>query len=166
MTYTWHTVDGRMAELCDECGFDARELVDGADEAARLDAAYAALERMLDHPDAGRRPAPETWSAREYVDHTVEVSGVILEWVSTTAGGTPPATPTDLAGCRRVVDEVVPPLAPAQRAAVLHDTYPHPVTVEWLVRHLLHDTEHHVLDLRRGYARLGMADHPEVSFRG
>jgi hypothetical protein len=36
------------------------------------------------------------------------------------------------------------------------------VTVEWIVRHLLHDVEHHVLDIGRGYARLALADHPVV----
>lgn len=165
MTYTWHAVDGRLAELCDECGFDARELVDGTDETARLDAAYANLERLLDHPDADRRPAPETWSAREYVDHTVEVTGGLLDWACATAGVQGPPPPDDLAGCRRAVSTVVPSLTNEQRAEVLHDTYPQPVTVEWLVRHLLHDTEHHVLDLRRGYARLAMAELPEVPFR-
>jgi hypothetical protein len=166
MTYTWHDVDGRMAELCDECGFDARELTGGEDEAARLDTAYADLERLLDHPDAGRRPAPETWSAREYVDHCVEVAGALLEFACSTAGAATPEPPADLAGCRRAVADVIPPLTTAQRAEVLADTYPQPVTVEWLIRHLLHDTEHHVLDLRRGYAKLAMADFREVPFGG
>ena len=166
MTYTWHDIEDRMVELCDECGFDARELTGGSDEAARLDAAYADLQRLLDHPDAGRRPAPETWSAREYVDHCVEVTGVILEWACSTAGATPPEHPGDLAGCRSAVAGSVPAFTTAQRAEVLPDTYPQPVTVEWLVRHLLHDTEHHVLDVRRGYATLAMGDFPEVSFRG
>jgi hypothetical protein len=61
---------------------------------------------------------------------------------------------------------VVPAFTTTQRAEVLRDTYPQPVTVEWLVRHLLHDTEHHVLDVRRGYATLAMGDFPEVSFAG
>ena len=166
MTYTWHVIEGRTTELCDECGFDARELTGGEDEAARLGTAYAALDRLLDHPDAGRRPASETWSAREYVDHCVEVAGALLEFASTTAGTTPPEPPADLAGCRRTVAEVVPAWTTAQRAEVLHGAYAQPVTVEWLVRHLLHDTEHHVLDVRRGYATLAMRDFPEVSFRG
>lgn len=165
MTYTWHDIEGRMVELCDECGFDARELAGGEDEAARLDAAYATLQRLLDHPDACRRPAPETWSAQEYVDHTVEVTGDLLQWACTTAGITRPEPPTDLAGCRRAAAEVVPAFTAAGRAEVLPDAYPQPVTVEWLVRHLLHDTEHHVLDVRRGYAKLAMSDSPEISFR-
>ena len=146
MSYQWHVIDGRMAELCDECGFDARDLSGGEDESARLDVAYAELERLLDHPDADRRPAPETWSAREYADHCVEVAGELLKWACTTAAARPPEHPDDLGGCRRAVADSVPALTTAQRAEVLPDVYAQPVTVEWLVRHLLHDTEHHVLD--------------------
>jgi hypothetical protein len=43
---------------------------------------------------------------------------------------------------------------------VLSGAYPFDVTVDWIVQHLLHDLEHHALDVRRGYARLAMADHP------
>lgn len=154
-----------MVELCDECGFDARELSGNQDDQQRLDAAYAELERLLDSSDADRRPAAETWSAREYVDHCVEVSAVILGWVADLTDGGSPGVLSNVAACRLAVADVVPRLTDAQRAAVLHGRYPQPVTVEWLLRHLLHDTEHHVLDLRRGYALLGMADHPQVPFR-
>jgi hypothetical protein len=164
VTYTWHDIDGRMAELCDECGFDARELTGGEEEAARLDTAYAALERLLEHRDAARRPAHETWSAHEYVDHCIEVAGVLLEWACTTAGTAAAPHPSDLAGCRSVAADVVPSFTRAQRAEVLPHAYRQPVTVEWLIRHLLHDTEHHVLDLRRGYAKLAMTDFREIPF--
>lgn len=170
MTYTWHSVEGRMAEICDQCGFDARELTGNADEAERLDAAYASLERLLDHPDAGRRPAEETWSAREYVEHCVEVGDVMLGWVADLARGdapwtTPTGTLADLADLRRAVASVVPGLTDEQRGRVLVGEYRQDVSVEWLLRHLLHDTEHHVLDVRCGHAALARADLPEVSFR-
>lgn len=165
MTYTWHDIDGRMTELCDECGFDARELTGGDHEAARLDAAYAELERLLEHPDADRKPSPETWSAREYVDHCIEVAGALLEWASETAGAGPVTPPRDLAECRQAVAATVPTYTETQRARIREGEYKQPVTVEWLIRHLLHDTEHHVLDLRRNYAGMGRADLPEISFR-
>lgn len=165
MTYTWHDIDGRMAELCDECGFDARELTGEEDELRRLDAAYAELDRLLDHPDRELRPAEETWSAREYVDHCIEVAADLLLWTATTAEVAPPEPPVDLTGCRAACAFVVRGLTQEQRAKILPDGYKQPVTVEWLIRHMLHDTEHHVLDLRRGYARLAMARFPEVSFR-
>ena len=165
MTYTWHDIDGRMVELCDECGFDARELGGGEDEARRLDTAYADLERSLQSPDADRRPAPETWSAVEYVAHCVEVAEVMLGWVADLAGVPLDGEITDLDGCRRAVAALVPGLSEAQRAAVLEGEYRQAVTVEWLLRHLLHDLEHHVLDVRRGHALLARTDHPEVDFR-
>ncbi|PUA79876.1 DinB family protein [Nocardioides currus] len=166
MTYTWHDIDGRTVEICDECGFDARELTGNDDEQRRLDGAYAELERLLDHPDADRRPAPETWSAREYVEHCLDVATVMLGWVADLTGSESQGELTDLAACRRTVAALVPPLTDDQRAVVQHGEYAQPVTVEWLLDHLLHDTEHHVLDLRRGYASLARAAHPEVSFRG
>jgi hypothetical protein len=165
VTYSWHDIDGRMAEICDECGFDARELVGREDETVRLDAAYADLERLLDHPDADRQPAEGTWSAREYVDHVVEVAEWMFERIRETTGLGPTAPPTDLAGCRRATAEVCAVLTEEQRAAMLRDEYAQDVSMEWLVRHILHDTEHHVLDLRRGYSKLGRTDHPEISFR-
>jgi len=166
VTYTWHDIGGRIIELCDECGFDARELTGNQDEQQRLAAAYADLERLLDHPDADRRPAAETWSAREYVDHCLEAAAVILGWVADLTDGDALEELSDLTACRQAVEVLVPPLTEAQRAAVLNGQYQQSVTVEWLLRHLLHDTEHHVLDLRRGYASIAMADHPEIPFRG
>jgi len=155
-----------MVELCDECGFDAREFTGNRDDQHRLVVAYADLERLLDHSDADRRPAADTWSAREYVDHCVDVAEVILGWVADLTDGGAREELSDLAACRRAVAFLVSPLTEAQRATVLHDQYQQSVTVEWLLRHLLHDTEHHVLDVRRGYASLAMADHPEIPFRG
>ena len=165
MTYTWHDIGGRAAELCSECGFDARELTGNHDEQHRLDVAYAELQRLRDHPDADRRPAPDRWSAREYVDHCVEVAEVILGWVEDLTGSARHNI-VDLVTCRDAIALLIPPLAEDQRAMVLHGKYRQPVTVEWLLRHLLHDAEHHVLDLRRGYATLAMADYPEIAFRG
>src|SRR5690348_14340410 len=165
MTYTWHDIDGRMAELCDECGFDARTVTSGEQETRQLDAAYADLDRLLDHPDAGRRPAEETWSAREYADHVVDVAQWMFEKICATTGLDPIEPPTDLSGCRRATTDLLPRLTEEQRQMLLRDEYAQDVTMEWLVRHILHDTEHHVLDVRRNYASLARADYPEVSFR-
>ena len=96
-----------MVELCTECGFDARELAGNQDEQLRLDTAYADLERLRHHPDLDRRPAPETWSAREYVEHCLEVAAVILGWVADLTGTRAPLGFADLAACRRAVALVV-----------------------------------------------------------
>lgn len=146
-----------MVELCDECGFDARRVID---EESELITALEELAGLLDHPDAHRRPAPETWSAQEYVDHLLQVTEALLADIADIADIHPPPAVTDLASAARAVSGLVPRLDAAARMAVLHGTYSQPVTVQWIVRHLLHDTQHHVLDLRRGYARLALADLP------
>jgi hypothetical protein len=159
MSYGWRTIGGRVVELCDECGFDARRVQDEGDELA---AVFAALEPLLDHPDADSRPDPDTWSAREYVDHCCQVTRALLEYVARVLGTDPPDELRDIRAAAAACSGVVPALTEADRAAVLEDEYPMPVTVEWIVRHLLHDLEHHVLDIGRGYARLALADHPVV----
>ena len=164
--YQWHAIDGRMVELCDECGFDARELAGGRDEARRLWAAYDHLARRAERPDADRPPGPGVWSAREYVEHCVQVGGAILSMACEAAGRPAPEAPGDLAGCADLAERLVPSFDDRERAALLRGAYRQDVTVEWLVRHLLHDTEHHVLDVRRNGAAFAMADHPEVPFRG
>lgn len=160
MSYGWRTIDTDMVELCDECGYDARL---SRDEGAELAAVYAELARLVDgQADAGRRPAADVFSAEEYVDHCVEVSQGLLEYVARVVGRGDPGELEDLAGAAEAAASVVPTLTAAERAGVLEGEYPMPVTVQWIVRHLVHDLEHHVLDIRRGYARLAMADHPVV----
>ena len=166
MTYSWHLVDGRMAELCDECGFDARTITGAEQETTQLAAAYAHLERLQDHPDADRQPGEGVWSAHEYADHVVEVAQWMFEKICATTGLDPVAPPADLAACRALTTTLLRTLSEDQRQMLLRDEYAQDVTMEWLVRHILHDTEHHVLDVRRNYAALARADLPEVSFRG
>lgn len=162
MSYGWRRVDddggieGGLVELCDECGFDARDV---ADEGAGLLAAMARLEELSDHPDSGLRPAPETWSAREYVEHCHDVSRELLGYVCTVTSRPAPTDLNDLASARAAVSSLVPALTAEERAAELSDVYPFPVSVTWILRHLLHDLEHHVQDLRRGYAMLALARH-------
>ena len=68
----------------------------------------------------------------------------------------------DLDEARSAVATVVGGLNSTNRRAVLSGEYPFDVTAGWIVRHLVHDLQHHLLDIRRGYARLAMADHDEV----
>src|SRR6478752_4873906 len=69
MTYGLRDLDGVRVELCDECGFDEREPRDLGTAFAGV---YASLERLQGHPDAGRRPEPDTWSGTEYAEHCVD----------------------------------------------------------------------------------------------
>ena len=159
MSYGWRTIDGDAVELCDECGFDARTV---ADEDAGLAAALGALASLLDHPDADRKPTRRP-GRRGYVEHCVEVTHALLEYVARAPGRPAPAPLSDLDACVGVCHNVVPALTADDRGVVLADEYSFDVSVEWIVRHLLHDLEHHALDIRRGYAGFALADQPVVA---
>jgi hypothetical protein len=157
MGYGWRESGAELVELCDECGFDARDV---ADDHSALVAALEALAALLDHQDADRRSSPETWSAAEYVQHVCEVTQALLAYVADVTSHPRPGPVSDLADAGCAVSALVPVLSTADRAAVVRGVYSYPVTVEWVVRHLLHDVEHHVLDLRRNYARMALAGLP------
>ncbi|MDZ5621359.1 hypothetical protein [Nocardioides bizhenqiangii] len=154
MSYGWREIDGRAVEVCDECGFDPRAV--GDEEAAFRDV-FVALETLLEREDADRKPAEEVFSAQEYVDHCVEVTEAILGYVTDRLGGERAVCP-DLATARAATAQQESTLTPESRATVIEDVYPWPVTVQWVLSHLLHDLEHHVLDIRRGYAGFVLAD--------
>jgi hypothetical protein len=158
MSYGWRTVDGRDIEICDECGFDARDV---RNESADLAEVLEGLAALDDGDDARRRPEPDIYSAREYVEHSVAVVAGILGYVAKVLGSQEPEV-NDLESAARAVATIVPAITDGQRALLLRDEYPFPVSIEWLLRHLLHDLQHHVLDIRRGRARLALADLPEV----
>jgi S-DNA-T family DNA segregation ATPase FtsK/SpoIIIE len=157
MSYGWRPIASQMVELCDECGYDGRVVVD---QASAVAAAIATLDALTQHADAGRRPDADTYSAEEYAAHSVDVTMGLLGYIAQVTRK-PLARPgTDLAGCAEVAADVLAGLTDTDRLGVLCGAYPFDVTVDWIVQHLLHDLEHHVLDVRRGYARLAMADHP------
>ncbi len=93
MTYGVRDFGGRRIELCDECGFDGRN---ARAEREDIRAAFAALQQLTTHTDAGRRPAPQTWSAIEYVAHSVEVTRILIQMASMALGRDEPAAPGDL----------------------------------------------------------------------
>jgi hypothetical protein len=154
MSYGWRDVDGTFVEVCDECGFDARTV---DDEGASFEAVFTALDELVAHENAERKPSEEIWSAREYVTHCIEVTEAILGYVTDRLGDEPAACP-DLDTSRAAVAARRASLTAEDRAAVIEDVYPFPVTVQWVLSHLLHDLEHHVLDIRRGYAGFVLAD--------
>ena len=156
MSYGWRTIATEMVELCDECGFDGRT-IDHPGPA--VTAAIAMLDGLTAHVDAARRPDAETYSADEYALHSVEVTTGVLGLIAEATGRPLTGSATDLAGCAEVASSVIDGLTVDDRARVLSGVYPFDATVGWLEQHLLHDLEHHVLDVRRGYARLALADH-------
>ena len=99
MSYGWRDVDGTFVEVCDECGFDARTV---DDEAASFEAVFTALDELVAHENAERKPSEEIWSAREYVTHCIEVTEAILGYVTDRLGDEPAACP-DLDASRAAV---------------------------------------------------------------
>lgn len=160
MTYGWWQGEGSgHVELCDECGFDSRPV---REPGGALAAAFDELSTAARHPDADRRPAAEVWSGAEYADHCVTVTGHLLGMVASATGRPPTVAPADLESARAAVAEVMAGLTDDEYATVVPEDTPLPVTVGWAVLHLLHDLRHHVLDVRRGLARLAMTDLPRV----
>lgn len=159
MSYGLRSIAGELVELCDECGFDARLV---SDEGSALAMAITALDGMTHRADAARRPDAGTFSADEYAAHGVETTMGLLGYIAHATGRPLARSATDLSGCAEVASGVLAELSEADRSNVLSGVFPFDMTVEGIVLHMLHDLEHHVLDVRRGYARLAMADHPAV----
>jgi hypothetical protein len=159
MSYGARIAGGRQVELCDECGFDGRDVAGDAAELVAVCGRLAAL--VNERKNASERPRPEIFSATEYVQHSVEVIEGILGYIATVIGIQAPQV-GDLGTAVRVAQAILPSITTDQRAALLHDKYPFPASVDWLLQHLLHDLQHHVLDIHRGYARITMSVLPEV----
>jgi hypothetical protein len=171
-------------EVCDECGFDgglvdmllAAEMFRSLGD--RWAAGFSYSEELL-----RARPAPETWCAVEYAQHTTFAIGAI-EWAAGefVEGRSPDWTqePADLAGefehdvhdCGRF--EIAATLDSLRSAAQSMAAFAVTLTPEEqdrradyadgltintaaVVRHALHDSEHHLLDIRRGIARLQLS---------
>ena len=158
MSYGLRDLGGVRVELCDECGFDGRE---PRDLGAALAGAFASLEQLSGHPDAGRRPEADTWSGTEYAEHCVDVADQIVARCNRGAGRPASAGLVSLTEAAAATAELVNGLSDAQWDMGT-EGWPFEVSVRTATRHLLHDLEHHVWDVRRGYARLALADGVEV----
>jgi hypothetical protein len=166
------------SEHCAACGFDSGDWTDEAAIAAlsaigtRWAEAIAGLE-----PDAlQRRPIPGTWSIAEYTDHVREVLFAMRFVLDSAVGdpgidlGVPPEpafspepVPVDvevaLGGIRREAGELVHRLGELtytswEATAVIGGDE---VDVHWICRHAVHDAHHHLLDVARLRAALGVA---------
>ena len=171
-------------EVCDECGFDG-SLVDMNTAAAmfctladRWDTAFTYSEELL-----RARPAPETWCPVEYAQHTTFAIGAI-EWAARefVDGRSPDWTqePEALAGqfehdthaCEQFeiattlealrsaansMAALATTLRPEDQARTAQYADGLVINTAAVVRHALHDAEHHLLDIRRGIARLQLA---------
>ncbi len=174
-------VEGDFHEVCDECGFHGGTLDVAATVAAfrALPDRWAAL-LGADEAMVRARPEPETYCAVEYAQHIIEAIAEI-EWAARVfaGGGTPDWDELDedlfpgvfdhavhdcgrfdiaetLSTLRGVCDSMAAcaeSLTPDEQGQVAVYAGDWVLNTTGVIRHALHDAEHHVLDVRRGYAR-------------
>ncbi|HEY3748331.1 MAG TPA: hypothetical protein VGL80_03955 [Pseudonocardiaceae bacterium] len=153
MSYGWRRQDGLVVEICDECGFDTRRT---ADVGTGLRAVLAAMHDLLTNPDADQRPAEGTWSAAEYVVHSIHVVAETVAEVADAAGVPPPTPPIDCPSALAALDALLAgPTGPQLDTLTLVTPFA-TITARDNLYHALHDLEHHLLDIRRGYGRIAL----------
>jgi hypothetical protein len=157
-------------EKCDECGFSGEKWSDAAAGSAIADlpARFADAVAGLGPHELLGRPIEDQWSIAEYTDHVREVlfgMRFLLDIVVSQPGtnlGDSPSSPFDpkprqididvaLLGIEREATsflDSLTALTPTQWDAIVTldrtDVDPH-----WIVRHAVHDSNHHLLDIER-----------------
>lgn len=157
-------------ERCDECGFNGEEWSDAAaiSAIAGLPTRFANAVAGLGSDDLLRRPVGGQWSIAEYADHVREVlfgMRFLLDITVTQPGADLGESPSSsfepdprqididaaLLGIEREATsflDSLAALAPNQWDAIVTldrtDVDPH-----WIVRHAVHDSNHHLLDIER-----------------
>ena len=173
--YAWTGASGKNRdtmgfEKCDECGFSGEKWSDaGAISAiAHLPARFADAVADLSPNELLRRPVEDQWSIAEYTDHVREVifgMRFLLDMVVSQPGtnlGDSPSSPFEpaprqididvaLLGIEREATSFLgslTELTPNQWDAIVTldrtNVDPH-----WIVRHAVHDSNHHLLDIER-----------------
>jgi hypothetical protein len=173
-----------FVELCDECGFNGA-LIDMDEAAVRLRGLRARWSSVfsLSEELVRARPAPETWCSVEYAQHVAYAIGAIEWGAGQFLLGVSPdwsKEPTDLAGqfehgahqCDRfslgrtleILGSAATSLAalaiglkPEELSRQAEYVDGLVINTAAVVRHALHDAEHHVLDIGRGIARIQLS---------
>lgn len=163
---------------CEICGFRWDDVT--GDVVGRLVAASESFVTVL--MDAGalasRRPSPERWSVLEYAGHLRDVlisirerillavvlecpTGVAMNREERVARGlyqhdAVADVAEELAVLTRLVSKTVSSLreGDTQRTLVYSNASPHEVTIAWAIGQVIHETEHHLGDVRENLALL------------
>lgn len=150
MAYGLRRWGGQVIEVCDQCGFDTRLV---SDLSGAMGYAFDAIAGLQLRPHAAERPEPEVWSAVEYAEHVVNGSERVVALVSAALGRPSPGVASDVASAKAITVACLELVSEAnQDVPCPFDGAP--TDVGSLLLHLLHDIEHHVLDVRRGLAKL------------
>jgi hypothetical protein len=159
VSYGWRRDAGIIAEVCDECGFDSRRVHDLAEA---LRSALTMVGKLQDDPEAERKPAPGIWSATEYSAHAVYVVAETVSEVRDAADLQAIAEPSDVKSALAAVEAVFSELAGSRLDEITVEAPFAKLSLRGNLLHALHDVEHHVLDIRRGYAGFALARGDEL----
>jgi hypothetical protein len=157
-------------ERCDECGFNGAEWSDAAaiSAIAGLPAQFANAVAGLRSDDLLRRPVDGQWSIAEYADHVREVlfgMRFLLDVAVTQPGidlGDSPSSPFEpeprqididaaFVGVERETSSLLKTfseLSPKGWHSIVTLDGAN-VDPRWIVRHAVHDSTHHLLDMER-----------------
>jgi hypothetical protein len=164
-----------LERRCPECDFDTRNF--DREDIGKMIRENAALWRdVLTHPDVGRRPADNVWSALEYGCHVRDVFGLYHERLGMMLEQNDPDFPNwdqDAASVEARYSEQDPGTvfkeleATAEHLAARFDTVAGDqwnrtgtrsdgarFTVESFARYLIHDPIHHLHEVKHGFAGL------------
>lgn len=161
-----------LDEACPECGFDSTTIT-GREVADRLRAALDEWPAVLARDNARERPNPQTWSALEYGCHTRDVFRIFIRRLNlmleqdnplfdnwdqdktaiddSYAEQDPTVVSGELvadgltmaAGLEAVPDDAWSRLGRRSDGATF--------TIDSFARYFLHDVEHHLWDVNRGW---------------
>ena len=175
------SVGSDFHEICDECGFNGGTL-DLSAAVARFRALPDRWSEVMsqDEEQLRARPEPDTWCAVEYAQHVVSAIGGI-EWAARVfAAGRSPDwdelsedsllgvfehdthdcvrfdiadTLESLGAVARSMATFAESLTPEEQAQIAVYYKDQVINTTAVIRHALHDAEHHLLDVRRGIAR-------------
>ena len=175
------SVGSDFHEICDECGFHGGTL-DLSAAVARIRTLPDRWSEVMsqDEERLRARPEPDTWCAVEYAQHVVSAI-VGVEWAARlfAAGRSPDwgelpedslpgvfehdthdcgrfdvaETLESLGAAARSMAAFAESLTPDEQAATAVYVNELVINTTAVIRHALHDAEHHLLDIRRGIAR-------------
>jgi DinB superfamily len=164
-----------LERRCPECHFDTRNF-DRRDVGHMIRENAAEWREVLAHPDVGRRPADDVWSALEYACHVRDVFDLYHQRLGMMLEQKDPQFPNwdqDATAVEQRYSEQDPEVvlkdleATAERLAVRFDRVSGDrwertgtrsdgawFTVESFARYLIHDPIHHLNDVNQGFERI------------
>jgi hypothetical protein len=175
------SVGSDFHEICDECGFHGGTL-DLSATVARIRTLPERWSEVMSQDDEQlrARPEPDTWCAVEYAQHVLNaIEGI--EWGARVfAAGRSPDwdelsedslagvfehdthdcgrfdiadTLESLGAVARSMADFAESLTPEEQVMIAVYSKDQVINTTAVIRHALHDAEHHLLDVRRGIAR-------------